>query len=123
MHGITNKLVTENDIIVTEKLKINEMVKNKNLSKRIYEATWSELIRILTYKSNWLGKKCYQVDTYYSSSQICSHCGYKNSKLKDLSIRKWECKECHNENERDLNASINIMFEGIKKYMKELQAS
>ena len=123
LHNIANKLVKENDIIVTEKLKINEMVKNKNLSKRIYDATWSELIRILKYKSNWLGKKCYQVDTYYPSSQICSHCGYKNSKLKDLSIRKWECKECHNENERDLNASINIMFEGIKKYMKELQVS
>ena len=117
------RLIKENDIIVTEKLKINEMVKNKNLSKRIYDATWNELIRILTYKSKWLGKKCYQIDTYYPSSKVCSHCGYKNSKLKDLSIRKWECNKCHNENERDLNASINIMFEGIKKYIKELQVS
>jgi putative transposase len=46
--------------------------------------------------------------------------------MKDLKIRKWECQKCMNINERDINASINIMFEGIKKYMegiKELQAN
>jgi len=126
IHSISKKLVTDNDIIVTEKLKINEMVQNKNLSKKIYDASWYELIRQLEYKSKWRNKKFYQIETYYPSSQICSRCGYQEKKVKDLNIRKWECPNCTNINNRDINASINIMFEGIKIYMRkgiELQVS
>ena len=126
LHSISNKIIKENDIIVTEKLKIHEMVQNKNLSKKIYDVSWYELIRQLEYKSKWKNKKFYQIETYYTSSQICSRCGYQEKKVKDLSIRKWECERCTNINERDINASINIMFEGLKIYMsreKELQVS
>ncbi len=127
LHSISNKIVRENDIIVTEKLKIQEMVQNKRLSKKIYDASWYELIRQLEYKSKWKNKQFYQVETYYPSSQICSRCGYQEKKIKDLNIRKWECPKCTNRNNRDINASINIMFEGIKLYIKkgikELQVS
>lgn len=47
------------------------MLQNKHLSKKIYDASWNELIRQLTYKSKWKEKKCLQIDTYYSSSQEC----------------------------------------------------
>ena len=127
LHSISNKLIKENDIIVAEKLKINETVQNKRLSKKIYDASWYELIRQLEYKSKWKNKKLYQIETYYPSSQICNRCGYQEKKVKDLRIRKWECPICTNKNERDINASINIMFEGLKIYMKkvlnELQVS
>lgn len=119
LHSISNKLIKENDIIVTEKLQINKMVQKKNISKKIYDASWHELIRQLEYKSKWKNKQFYQIEEYYPSSQICNRCGYQEKKIKDLSIRKWECQNCTNQNERDINASINIMFEGIKKYMKE----
>ena len=119
IHNISNKIVKENDIIVTETLKISKMVQNKKLSKKIYDASWYELIRQLDYKTKWKNKKLYKIETYYASSQICSRCGYQNNKVKELSIRKWECPSCRNENNRDINASINIMFEGLKKYMKE----
>lgn len=119
LHSISNKLIKENDIIVTEKLQINKMVQKKNISKKIYDASWYELIRQLEYKSKWKNKQFYQIEEYYPSSQICNRCGYQEKKIKDLSIRKWECPKCTNQNERDINASINIMFEGIKKYMKE----
>ena len=118
IHLISKEIVSENDIIVTEKLKIKEMVKGQ-LSKKIYDASWAELIRELEYKSKWRNKKFYQIDTYYPSSQICSRCGYQNKEVKDLRIRKWECPNCLNLNERDLSASINIMFEGLKLYMKK----
>ena len=90
------------------------MVENKKLSKKIYDASWYELIRQLEYKSKWKNKKFYQIEEYYPSSQICSRCGYQEKRLKDLSIRKWECLNCTNNNERDINVSINIMFEGLK---------
>ncbi len=123
LHRISKEIVEEHDMIVTEKLTITNMVKNKQLSKAIYDASWNELIRQLEYKSKWLGKKLYKIETYYPSSQICNHCGYQEKKVKDLSIRKWSCHNCKNENERDLNASINIMYEGVKRYIEELQVS
>ena len=121
IHQISKEITEENDIIVAEKLKISQMVKNSPLSKQIYDASWQELIRCISYKSKWKNKKFYQIDTNYPSSQLCSHCGYKNKEIKNLSIRKWECPKCQNENDRDINASINIMSEGLSKYMDELQ--
>ena len=55
-----------------------------------------------------------EVDSYYPSSKMCSHCGSKTEVTNDLNIREWECLECGNENDRDINASINIMFEGLR---------
>jgi len=117
LHKTSKQLVEENDLIVTEKLKINKMVQNSKLSKKIYDASWYELIRQLQYKSKWQGKICYQINTYYPSSQTCSRCGSINKSVKDLKVRKWECPNCTNVNNRDINASINIMWEGIKAYM------
>ena len=122
LHTISNKIVSENDIIAVESLKINEMVQNKHLSKKIYDASWHELIKQLEYKTKWKGKYLYKIDTYFASSQICSHCGYQDKRIKDLSIREWECPKCTNNNLRDLNASINILDEGLKTHMNELQS-
>ena len=41
-------------------------------------------------------------------------------KYKDLIERVYKCSKCQNEIDRDLNASINIMYEGVKLYMKKL---
>jgi len=111
-------LVKENDIIAIEKLKIKKMIQEKHLSKELSNASLQEIIRQIKYKSKWLNKKVYEVDTYYPSSKICNHCGIKN-KINSLSIRKWTCAECNNENDRDINASMNILEEGIIKYYKE----
>ena len=121
IHEITTKLVKENDIIAIETLKVKEMImKGKNkLAKHISNASFDEIIKQLIYKTKWHNKKLYQINTYYPSSQICCHCGIQNKKLKDLTIRVWECPNCHNVNERDLNASINIMDKGLEMYMKE----
>ena len=121
IHKISKEITEGNDIIVTEKLNIEKMVKNSGLAKKIYDVSWHELIRCIEYKIKWKNKKFYQVETNYPSSQICSHCSYQNKKVKDLSIRKWKCPKCNNQNDRDINASINIMGEGIRKYMDELQ--
>ena len=123
IHDITNKLIKENDIIVTENLDVKGMQKNHYVAKGLNENPISEIIRVLKYKANWKGKKLIQIDRYYPSSQICSSCNYQNKKVKDLSIRKWECPICHTIHERDYNAAVNIMFEGVKIYMKGLEQS
>lgn len=120
IHQITKKITNENDVIVTENLKLKNMIKNHNIAKSLSDASLSEIIRQLEYKTKWKGKIMYKIDTYYPSSQICSKCGYKNEITKNLRIREYECPNCHSYLDRDYNASENIMFEGLKKYMKEI---
>lgn len=118
---IVSKVTKYNDIIIAEKLKVKKMIEKnkKRLRKEIINATFSEIIRKIEYKCKYENKIFYQVDTYYPSSQICSRCNNKNKEMKDLRIRQYKCPKCGIELDRDLNASINIMYEGICKYFKE----
>ena len=117
LHAITNKLIKENDIIAVENLDVKSMQQNHYIAKCLIKNPISETIRVLKYKALWNNKKLIQIDRYYPSSQICNICGYQNRKIKDLSIRSWECPQCGYTHDRDLNAAINIMLEGLKKYM------
>jgi len=121
IHEVTSKIVKENDLIVTETLAVKDMIENKqfHLSKQISNSSFSEILRQLKYKVKWKGKRIYQVEKYYPSSQICNHCGERNQEVKDLSIRKWKCMKCGNENDRDINASLNLEERGINKYFQE----
>ena len=112
--NIVNKIVKEHDIIVSERLKVKEMSQNHNLAKNILDASFNKICLLLEWKCKLLGKYYYQVDTYFPSSKMCSHCENKTEKTNDLSVRDWVCDVCGCENNRDLNASINIMFEGLK---------
>ena len=120
IHDITNKLIKENDIIVCEDLDVKSMYKDHNIAKGLNSNPLGEIIRVLKYKALWNNKKLIQIDRYYPSSQECSVCGFQNKELKNLSIRKYECPMCHTNHDRDFNASVNIMFEGLKIYMQDL---
>ena len=120
-HKITKDITDEYDIITCEQLKTKEMIikgKNNKLSSKINDATFSEIIRQLQYKARYKGKVFYQINTYYPSSQICSRCSAQDKRYKDLTRREYKCLKCNQEIDRDLNASINIMFEGLKLHMK-----
>ena len=118
LHNVTKKITDEYDIITCEKLKVQNMLKEHNLSKKISDASFYEIIRQLEYKSKYKGILFYQIDTYYPSSQECSVCGSIDKKYKDIKERVYKCSKCHHEIDRDINASINIMFEGLKLHMK-----
>ena len=120
IHNITKKITDEYDIITCEKLTVQKMLSNKELSKKISDSSFYEIIRQLEYKSKNKGKLFYQIDTYYPSSQKCHICGNIDKKYKSLIERVYKCSKCQNEIDRDLNASINIMYEGVKLYMKKL---
>ena len=121
IHDITNKLTNENDIIITEDLDIKNMYKNHTIAKSLTDIPLGNLLQTLEYKCELKNKKLIKIDRYYPSSQICSKCNYQNKKLKDLSIRVWECPECHTTHDRDYNAAENILFEGLKQYMRTIE--
>ena len=77
IHEITNKITKENNIIVTETLKVKAMIHEgvKKLRKGIVNASLRELERQLEYKTKWKSKTLIKINTYYPSSQICSSCG------------------------------------------------
>ena len=117
LQKLTTHLINKNDIICIEDLDIIDMIQN-NVSvirRSIYDVSWNEFVRQLQYKSDWYGKKVIKINRYFASSQICSCCGYKYSIIKDLSIREWECPNCNTMLDRDINAAINILNEGLKQ--------
>ena len=118
IYKLANNILKENDIVSIENLDIKSMYQVHKIAKHLKNLPISEFIRVLKYKSNWLGKKVIEINKYYPSSQCCNRCDYKNEELKDLSVRKWACPKCGMIHDRDINASINIMFEGLKIYMK-----
>lgn len=117
LHKITKQITDNYDIIVCEKLHTKTMLEEKVLSKSISDASFHEIIRQLQYKSSWKCKYFYQIDEYYPSTQTCSICGNIDKKYKNLNERIYKCCNCESILDRDLNASINIMYEGLKMYM------
>lgn len=115
LHKLSRRLVDENQIIVTESLNVNGMLRNHHLARSISDASWYELTRQIEYKSGWYGRKYIKIDTFYASSQTCSNCGHREPKVKNLSVRSWTCPRCSAVHDRDINAAVNILKEGLRQ--------
>ena len=112
---MTHDLVKNYDYICIEDLNPSGMVKNRHLSKAISDANFGEIRRQLEYKCAWHNKQLIVTDRWFPSSQICSECGYQNRDVKDLGVRYWTCPNCTAEHDRDINAAVNILREGLEK--------
>ena len=109
LHKISHYIISENQVIVIEDLKVSNMIKNHKLAKSIADVSWSEFRRQLEYKSEWYGRELIIAPSNYASSQLCSNCGNKSSQTKDLSCRTYICPVCGMEMDRDINASKNLL--------------
>ena len=111
---MTHDLVMNHDVICIEDLKPSNMIKNRRLAQAISDASFGEIRRQLAYKCEWYNRKLVVVDRWFPSSQTCSGCGYRNPDVKDLNVRYWRCPVCGEEHDRDINAAVNILNEGLK---------
>ncbi|WP_195701674.1 RNA-guided endonuclease TnpB family protein [Companilactobacillus futsaii] len=113
LHKITRELVEDNDLIVIEDLKTKNLLSNHKLSRAIANQSWRALRLMLEYKCEWYGKKLLVVNPF-KTSQICSNCGYDDGKH-ELDIREWDCPICGIHHDCDINASKNILKNGLEQ--------
>ena len=113
LHSVSNSLIDENQVICMEDLNVKGMSKNHKLAESILEMNFGEFRRMLEYKAKWYNRKIVFVDRFYPSSKMCHNCGYINRQL-TLKDRKWVCPQCGRTIERDYNAALNILDEGLR---------
>ena len=99
---MSRRIISDNQTVIVEDLNVKGMLENSRLAKHIADASWGKLIK---------------VDRFFPSSKLCSKCGYKNEGLK-LSDRKWTCPKCGTERDRDVNAAVNLLKEGLTHLKK-----
>lgn len=115
LHKLSFNIIKNHDVIAIEDLNVKGMVKNRKIAKAISDSSWSTFITMLTYKAEWYGKQIIKIDRWYPSSKTCSNCKHLLTKAElPLSVRSWDCPSCMQKNDRDINASINILNEGLK---------
>ena len=110
---LSTHLIKNHDRICMEDLASKNLMRNHHLARAIGDASWAEFRRMLEYKADWYEKQVSKISRWFPSSQICSNCK-TNSGKKPLHIREWTCKNCETHHDRDLNASLNILNEGLK---------
>ena len=118
-HKITHKLSRNYDAVVLEDLNIEGMKKfNKGIAKSVsLDFSWNQFKTYLEYKCKRERNHLVLVGRYFPSSKLCSNCRFKNKELQ-LKDRDWDCPECKEHHDRDINASINLRKEGIRLLKK-----
>ena len=108
-----SSIAKKNDLVVCEDLNVSGIVQNHKLAKTISDCSLSAFLKELQWQCKKRGKIFHQVDRWYPSSKTCNHCGYIKKELK-LSEREWICPNCGSTINRDYNASLNILSQGLK---------
>ena len=112
-HKLSRQIVNENQVIVSENLNVKSMLKNHRLAKSIQDASFSSFCNIISYKANEQHRYYVKIGIFYPSSKLCHNCGFKYKGLK-LDERFWTCPVCGTYLDRDENAAVNILQEGLK---------
>ena len=110
---LSTNLIKNHDKICMEDLASRNLMKNHSLARAIGDVSWAEFVRMLEYKADWYEKQVSKISRWFPSSQICSSCKV-NSGKKPLHVREWICENCNCHHDRDINASVNILHEGLK---------
>lgn len=123
INKLTTKLIRENDVICIEDLDIQEMIEEvsgprkriEDIRGEYYGCSWSKFRKQILYKADWYDREAILVNRWYPSSQICHICGHRNTDIRGKNIKEWDCPNCRTHHNRDYNAAVNILNEGLKQ--------
>jgi putative transposase len=113
LHDLTTRLTQDYDLICIEDLNVKALSRGRN-ARSINDASFGEIRRQLTYKSEWRDKILIAVDRWYASSKTCSKCRHVLDELR-LDVRYWTCPKCKACHDRDINAARNLLMEGLRQ--------
>jgi putative transposase len=79
--------------------------------RKVNDLALGDFLQILEWVAKKKEKRVIYIDPWYPSTKTCSCCGHVLDEL-DLSVRRWRCPSCHQVNDRDENAALNIKMVG-----------
>lgn len=112
LHKVSTEIIKNHDVISVEDLAIKNIMKNHCLAQAMSDVSLGIFYMMLEYKASWNDRKFVKIDRFFPSSKTCSGCGWIKQDL-TLSIREWTCESCGEHHDRDVNASKNILKQGI----------
>lgn len=114
LHKISTEIANQYDVVCVESLNMKSM-SNKGFGngKATLDNGYGMFLSMLEYKLSDRNKYFVKVDKWFPSSQICHCCGILHPEMKNLAIRKMICN-CGIMINRDQNAAINILNEGLR---------
>ena len=113
LHKLTTKIANHYGFVAVEDLNVEGMLKNHKLALALSDAAFGKLKILLVSKVEATGGIVVQVDRFFASSKICSGCKHKRAEL-SLSERVFNCLVCGLSIDRDLNAALNLLEEGLR---------
>ena len=113
LHKSSNQIANEYDGVCIEDLNMQSLSQCLNFGKSVHDNGYGMFIDMLSYKLERQGKRLIKIDKMYPSSKRCSYCGNIKHDLK-LSDRLYICPKCRTVIDRDYNASLNILHEGLR---------
>ena len=112
-HKLSAYLTWRYGFIAFETLNIRGMVKNHTLAKAVSNAAWAQFVAMCEYKGDWYGCEVVRIDQWYPSTRLCRVCD-RTTPFLTLSDREWVCPNCATVHDRDRNAALNILDEGLR---------
>ena len=113
LHKVSTEIIKNHDVICIEDLAVKNIMKNHKLSQAMSDVSLGTFYSMLEYKCKWNDKYFVKIDRFFPSSKMCFNCGWINQDL-TLNVREWFCPSCGEMHDRDFNASLNILKQGLK---------
>ena len=106
-HKASTAIVKSASVICVESLNVAGMLKNRKLSKALSDSGLHSFLSMIKYKAESLGVPIVEASRFYPSSKTCSSCSAVKESL-SLSDRVFDCADCGQVINRDLNAALNL---------------
>jgi IS605 OrfB family transposase len=113
-HQFSRQIINTYQNIVIGDVSSTKLVKTR-MAKSVLDSGWGMLKRMLQYKGEHAGRSV-QVVNERNTTRACSNCGAFTgpSGLRQLVVRQWDCADCGESHDRDVNAARNILMAGSR---------
>ena len=107
------ELCREFDILFFEDLNLAGM--KRLWGKQVSDLGFGEFMRKLKHQSHKRIRSVLKVGRWTPTTKCCCVCNQKNESI-TLADREWTCPKCHTHLDRDHNAALNILKEGVASF-------